>query len=230
MKPTKLLAAAIACSFLTMPFALGQETETPTSGASPAEEGQSPAASSAESPASKSSEKSATSAEKTPSKGYPTPGSSASPSAAPSAKPTPGTATTAKTSPAGAPVLKGNAEAQIRQIENLYESATMNHNVGLIEPFTGDDFVITDSKARVMNRRAALAEFKKDTDTYTTAKTTDVKVRMVAKDVAVVTGKAHEAGKDKSGKPFDRTFLYTDTFVNRNGKWVVVATHASLAK
>jgi ketosteroid isomerase-like protein len=227
MKPTKLLAAAIACSFLTMPFAFGQETETPTSGASPAEEGQSPA-SSAESPASKSTEKSATSAEKTPSKAYPTPGSSASPSAAASAKPTPGT--TAKTSPAGAPVLKGNAESQIRQIENLYESATMNHNVGLIEPFTGDDFVITDSKGRVMNRRGALAEFKKDTDTYTTAKTSDIKVRMVAKDVAVVTGKAHEAGKDKSGKPFDRTFLYTDTFVNRNGKWVVVATHASLGK
>jgi ketosteroid isomerase-like protein len=228
MKPTKLLAAAIACSVLTMPFAFGQETETPTSGASPAEEGQSPAASPAESPASKSSEKSAPSGEKTPSKAYPTPGSSASPSAAASAKPTPGT--TAKTSPAGAPVLKGNAESQIRQIENLYESATMNHNVGLIEPFTGDDFVITDSKGRVMNRRGALAEFKKDTDTYTTAKTSDIKVRMVAKDVAVVTGKAHEAGKDKTGKPFDRTFLYTDTFVNRNGKWVVVATHASLGK
>jgi ketosteroid isomerase-like protein len=228
MIPTKLLAAAITCSFFTAPVVLAQETETPTS-ANPAVE-ESPAASSAESPAVKSSEKTSSSTkEKSTSRAYPTPGSSPSPSAAASAKPTPGTA--AKTSPAGAAaVLKGNAESQIRQIEDLYESATMNHNVGLIEPFTGDDFVVTDSKGRVMNRRAALAEFKKDTDTYTTAKTSDIKVRMVANNVAVVTGKAHEAGKDKSGKPFDRSFLYTDTFVNRNGKWLVVATHASFAK
>jgi ketosteroid isomerase-like protein len=50
---------------------------------------------------------------------------------------------------------------------------------------------------------------------------------MVAPNTAVVTGQSHEAGKDKSGQAFDRSFVYTDTFVNRNGKWVVVATHAS---
>jgi hypothetical protein len=87
----------------------------------------------------------------------------------------------------------------------------------------------TNSKGDVRNRRAALAARKKDTDTYTSAKNINVVVHMAAKNVAIVTGDSREIGKDKAGKPFDRTYRWTDTFVDRNGKWMVVASQEMIA-
>lgn len=209
------LIVLLCIAALAAPVASAQETETPTAASSPA---QSASPETNESPSAKSS-----------SKQYPTPGTTASPAASTTSTPAKGTgASTAKpTSAAGPVVLKGNAEQQIRQIEDAYEAAMMAHNLAMIEPFMADDFVLTDSKNRVMNKRRAIAEFKKDTDTYTTGKNTELKLHSVARDVYVVTGVAHEAGKDKTGKPFDRRFRFTDTFVNRNGRWLVAATHVS---
>ena len=70
-----------------------------------------------------------------------------------------------------------------------------------------DDCVVTNTKGRVMNRRATLAEFKKDTDTYTSAKNMKMTVHMAAPMSRSRTGSGREIGKDKAGKPFDRTFL-----------------------
>ena len=234
MKIKIIFSAIAAAALVLVPIARAQETETPTSESSPsATADESTSSSSEETTTSKKS-----SAEESPK--YPTPGSAAATASASPAK----SSTSASASPSGKAsaspaakqarpsatpvVLKGSAESQMRQIEDLYETATMNHNVALVEPYMADDFVVTDSKGRVMNRRSAVAEFKKDADTYTTAKNSGVKVHMIAPNVAVVTGKAHEAGKDKAGKPFDRSFLYTDTFVNRGGKWLVAATHVSI--
>jgi ketosteroid isomerase-like protein len=215
MKTTSL-ALIVALGF-AVPVARAQETEAPTAASTPTE---STSADVAESPAAK-----------TATKKYPTPGASTSAesSAAPSSTKSSSVAATAKptTAATGPIVLKGNAEQQIRQIEDGYEAASMAHNIAMIEPFIADDFVLTDSKNRVMNKRATVAEFKKDSDTYTTAKNTEMKMRPVDRDVYVVTGVAHEAGKDKTGKAFDRRYRFTDTFVNRSGKWLVVATHVS---
>lgn len=218
---------ALLCSFtlaLTVAVARGQETETPTSEQSAAPFSEPTTESSpAKSPASSDE------------KAYPTPGSaskaksSASPSASPAAKPTPNKSTSSTAKPAATPlVLKGSADSQLRQIEDAYEAGFQAHNATNVEPFIANDAVLTDSKNRVMNRSAAIAEFKSSTDTLTTAKNSDMKVHMIDKDVAVVTGVSHEAGKDKSGKAFDRRYRFTDTFVNRNGKWLVVASHASV--
>ena len=77
-----------------------------------------------------------------------------------------------------------------------------------------------------------MKRFKNDTDTLEKATNSDVVVHPINSDAAVVTGMAHEMGKDKSGKTFDRTFRWTDTFVNHNGKWECVASpgDASCAK
>ena len=229
MKASHLLAAAIVLSFPIIPCAPAQETETPTS-STPAAASESPSPSQSKS----SSSDKARSSQSTPSsRKYPVPGATAKATATPAPIAAAGaksTTTPAKASPttSAAPVLKGTPEQQIRQIEDAYEAATQAHNIATIEPFMADDFVLTDSKNRVMNKRAAVAEFKKDTDTYATAKNTEMKLHAVQRDVYVVTGVSHEAGKDKAGKSFDRKFRFTDTFANRNGKWLVVATHVSL--
>ncbi|MEP6686139.1 MAG: DUF4440 domain-containing protein [Verrucomicrobiota bacterium] len=208
MKFIHSLAALIALSFIAAPLARAQETETPTEkpSTSPAE-----AAESATPAASRSS-----TTEKSPVT------KSEKPKDSPSAKGSPAASATQK------PAAKGSAESQLKEIENSWEAAISTHNASAIEPFLADDYVLTDPKGKVMNRRAALAEVKKDTDTFTSAKNLGISVHMAAKNVAIVTGSSHETGKDKAGKAFDRTYRWTDTFVDRNGKWMAVASHVML--
>lgn len=210
-------AAALALTFVTSTSAFAQQLEAPTAADKPT-----PAPSESPGDAAASTTKT---------KAYPTPGMPAKTSAVKAASPSPAAkpaaATKAPAAPATARPLTGNAEAQIRQIEDSYVAAAMNHNIALIEPYTADDFVFTDPTGRVMNKRAATADFKKDTDTYSSVKNEGLKVRKIEPNVYVVTGVLHEIGKDKSGAAFDRRLCFTDTLVNRHGRWLVVATHLS---
>ncbi len=203
MKLIKSLAAVIALSLIAVPFARAQELETPTAKATP-------------SPTEKSeAEKSATPAEKSAAK-------SEQPESSPSAKASPGVAPSAK------PAAKGSAESQLKDMENSWEAAIQSHNSSAIEQIMGDGYVMTTSKGKFVNRAGALREFKKDTDTYEKATNSNMVVHMINKDAAVVTGMSHEVGKDKSGKAFNRTIRWTDTFVVRNSKWQCVATQVML--
>jgi hypothetical protein len=79
-----------------------------------------------------------------------------------------------------------------------------------------------------MSKSSLLAEIKKDTDTYTSAKNGNMDVRVYGGHSAVVMGTSTEVGKAKDGKAFKRTFGGTDAWVDRNGKWQCVASQAML--
>lgn len=67
-------------------------------------------------------------------------------------------------------------------------------------------------------------------DTYKSAKNEKLNVRTFGPNMAVVTGRAREKGTGKNSKPFDRTYLFTDTSVQRGGQWQCVASQVSQAK
>lgn len=212
MKLIQLLAITIGLALTTVPFARAQETETPTETASPTP------AEKAETK--KSDEETKSAAATTDAEKSPTP---AEKSAQKKEKPQ----AAAKTM-AGKPMAKGSTEAQLKDIENRWATAFQSHDAKVVDEILGDSYVLTDEKGKVFNRRGALKEFKKNKDTLDTSTNSDVVVHPINNDAAVVTGMAHEVGKDKSGKAIDRTFRWTDTFVNRNGKWICVASHVTL--
>lgn len=205
----------MALSLMIAPLARAQETETPTDKASPTP------AEKTETKKSEETTKSETSdAEK-----------SATPAAEKSApkKEKAEAGTTAKTSTAATkPMVKGNMETQLKDIENRWEAAFQSKDAKVVEEILAENYVLTNDKGKVFNRRGAMKEFKKNTDTLEKASTSDMVVHPINKDAAVVTGMAREVGKDKSGKKFDRTYRWTDTYVNRNGKWECVASHVTL--
>jgi len=84
----------------------------------------------------------------------------------------------------------------------------------------------TSSSGKTGDKATLIAEAKRDTNTYTSAVSSDLKVRMFAPNVAVVTGIAKESGKTKAGKTFSNSYRFTDTWVERNGEWQCVAAHA----
>jgi len=143
--------------------------------------------------------------------------------------------TAAATSPSPAaspaaekPAKKMSVEAALKDNENRWEGAVGTHDMATVESMVADDFVGVSSKGKVSNRRALLSEIKKDKDTYASTKNEKLDVHMYGGGVAVVVGTAREKGTDKDGKAFDRTFRFTDTWLDRNGKWQCVASENML--
>jgi hypothetical protein len=124
------------------------------------------------------------------------------------------------------PPRKSSPEATLKDLENRWEASIPAHDASVAQALLADDFMGVSSKGKLLNKSGLIAELKKDTDTYTSAKNGRLEVRVYGKQFAVVRGTSTEVGKDKDGKPFNRTFRWTDTWIDRNGKWQCVASQA----
>jgi uncharacterized protein (TIGR02246 family) len=116
--------------------------------------------------------------------------------------------------------------AKIKELESRWEAALLSHDASAIEKIVADDFIGTSSSGKTGDKATLLAEAKRDTNTYATAVSSDMTVKMFGPNVAVVTGIAKETGKTKAGKTFSHSYRFTDTWVERNGEWQCVAAHA----
>jgi ketosteroid isomerase-like protein len=123
---------------------------------------------------------------------------------------------------------KMSAEATIKDNENKWEAAVASHDITIIEGLVAPDFIGVSEKGKFINKSGLVSESKNDKDTYKSAKLEKLNVRSFDKDLVVVTGSVREKGTAKDGKAFDRTFLFTDTWADRNGQWQCVASQVSL--
>jgi hypothetical protein len=210
MKMTSIALTAFVLA--TAPFAWAQEettTPAPTSEATAPEKSESPAMHPSVS----------VSAEK-----------SASPAAEKSSSPAKTTDAAKKSAPPAAvmPTKKSTVEATLKDIEDKWEASFMSHDPSVAQAYLGDDYRGVSSKGKVMSKSSLLAEIKKDTDTYTSAKNGNMDVRVYGGHFAVVMGTSTEVGKGKDGKAFKRSFRWTDAWVDRNGKWQCVASQSML--
>lgn len=142
--------------------------------------------------------------------------------AATSAKPAMASASTAKAM-TGKPMT-------VTDMENAWEAAVAKHDYATLEGFVAPDFVGVSSKNKFIGRSDVTSEAKHDKDTYKTAKNEKLNVKNFGPNLTVVTGRAREVGTGKDGKAFDRTFLFTDTWMMRGGKWQCVASHVTKIK
>ncbi len=118
----------------------------------------------------------------------------------------------------------------VKEMEDKWEASVAIHDFSTVQGFVASDFVGVSSKGKFTNRSQMLSEFKGDKDTYKSAKNEKLNVTNFGPNVTVVTGRAREKGTGKDGKAFDRTFLFTDTWMLRNGQWQCVASQVMKAK
>jgi ketosteroid isomerase-like protein len=204
MKLITSLIGIAALGFVTSVFAQEEETATPASEETPS-----------------------TTIQETPA---PTPEAKPSPTKEPDAQKKEEPATTpapAKATPSarGKPT---SASAVLKDNENRWAAAIARHDTATIESMVASDFIGVSSKGKVVNRRAMLAEVKSDKDTYTSTKAEKLDVHMYGTGVAVVVGMANEKGTGKDGKAFDRTYRFTDTWMDRGGNWQCIASQVTL--
>ncbi len=117
-------------------------------------------------------------------------------------------------------------EQTLGQVEREWEDANKNKDKAWFERAYADEYTAINAVGKMFNKTEDIADTLSNTNTVTSAELSDVKVRVYG-DTAVVTGRLHRVGKDKNGN-FDRNFMFTDTFIRRDGRWQVIATQATL--
>lgn len=211
MKLVTTLIGIAGLSFATLAVAQEQQTASPAP-----EEKPSTTAEQATTPAPETT-KAAKAPERTPAQQKEKP-------AAPAATQKRPVAAKASPSPGTAPSKNMSVEATLKDNENKWEASYAAHNTAVPESLVASDFTGVYWDGRVMGKSGIISEIKKDKDTYKSAVNEKLAVHSYGPGVAVVVGTAREKGTGKDGKPFDRTFRFTDTWVKRGGQWQCVAS------
>lgn len=125
-----------------------------------------------------------------------------------------------------------DAASDVRQLERRWLDAYERLDDKAMDTIVADDFTITFPDGTVQNKTQVIDSLKpRTTPSPTTSKfqTEEVQARVYGETViltGVVISEWFRDGKS-AGKSAMR---YTDTYVKRNGKWQVVASHLSGSK
>jgi ketosteroid isomerase-like protein len=215
----KIIIPFLATTFLAALTFAQQESASPAESTAPATE-EKASATVEETPTSKAAETTAPAAEKKAE-------AATSPKAAAGKKEA---TTSAAAKPAAAAAAPSGKKMGVKEMEEKWEASVPSHDFSTVQGFVASDFVGISSQGKFTDRDSMLAEYKKDKDTYKSAKNEKLNVKNFGPNVTVVTGRAREKGTGKDGKAFDRTFLFTDTWMLRGGQWQCVASQVNKVK
>ena len=118
----------------------------------------------------------------------------------------------------------------LRKLSDSWGQSAVTKDTAFLKSIWADDFAYIGTDGTVRDEKANLALYEDDTNTYTSAANTAFNVRVYGKNFAVADGDNYVAGKDKDGKPFRTTWRWTTVWIRKDGKWKVVAGHASELK
>ena len=120
-----------------------------------------------------------------------------------------------------------SVEQSLLQLEREWENAMTKNDAQTIERMEADDFTYVMEGMRG-DKQADLADAKSGAFSGS-AELMNLKARVYG-DAAVVTGTASLRNAKYKGKDVSGDYLFTDTFVKKNGRWQVVASHANRVK
>jgi hypothetical protein len=103
--------------------------------------------------------------------------------------------------------------------------ANVDKDAKTMDRILADDWVGLSSQGKTRTKAAAIADLTSGSETYQSIELGPMKVRVFG-NTAIVTGSDTEKstynGKDSSGK-----YVWTDVFVERNGRWQAVASEST---
>lgn len=117
---------------------------------------------------------------------------------------------------AGDPVAKQLIEAERKWA--VLECEPSN----VVREALAEDFVGTSPSGPIYDKKEALKDDAKPVKA-SGCKLLSAKVRFYGPEVAVLYGKETSTRVGKDGKEFQRTLIWTDTWLKRDGKWQIIA-------
>ena len=112
--------------------------------------------------------------------------------------------------------------------ENHWVDALVKSDITALDAIFADTYVDTDEHSHRGDKEDVLSLVKSGDLKLSSIKLFDMKVHIYG-DSAVVIGNAMQAGTFLGG-PIATKIIFTDTFVEQNGKWRAVASHRSVAE
>lgn len=125
-----------------------------------------------------------------------------------------------------------DAASDVRQLERRWLDAYERLDDKAMDTIVADDFTITFPDGTMQNKAQVVASLKPRTGSSpTTSKflTEEVQARVYG-DTVILTGVVISEWFRDGKSAGKEAMRYTDTYVKRNGKWQVVASHLSGSK
>ena len=92
--------------------------------------------------------------------------------------------------------------------------------------YAGDMTEVDSSDGKIVGKKAAIAAMNADKSVIEWMMIEALDTR-VEGNTAIVTSILHAKGRDEKGAAFDRRTRYTDTFIKRDGRWMVWASQGT---
>jgi ketosteroid isomerase-like protein len=123
-------------------------------------------------------------------------------------------------------VCLGDPKANLEATAAAYDLAVSKADVAALETILAPEVVFTTASGRVMDKKAVLAMLGSPDTRYDSVMSDQV-VRTVSGDKAIETGRARIKGT-RRGQPVNEIQRYTDVWIFRKGRWLLLAEHTSL--
>lgn len=112
-------------------------------------------------------------------------------------------------------------------MESDWNEAERKRDASWFERNLADDATLIGSRTGALESKSQyIASIRNDKSQFDSIELSELAVR-VDGNAAVVTGVNRVRGKDEQGRPMDRRLRFTDTFVKRDGRWLVLASQGT---
>ncbi|MGD9502873.1 MAG: nuclear transport factor 2 family protein [Methyloceanibacter sp.] len=115
-----------------------------------------------------------------------------------------------------------DVERYIIESERQWAETLTNGDATVLERILADDFLGIDPDGNLYEKAKMVADTREAPKEFVSSRLNDVKVRFFGDDTAVAQG--NESWVRRTGTPLRGRFVWTDTWVLRNGKWQIVAS------
>ena len=114
-------------------------------------------------------------------------------------------------------------QANLKQMEDAWVKALVSKDQTAVGNMVAEDFAGLNPEGKHVTKSQLLDEMKNEANTLSSATNDNMDVHVYGPNLATVCGTTTEKGKDKDGKEFTRTYVWLDTWMERNGKWQCIA-------
>lgn len=114
-------------------------------------------------------------------------------------------------------------QASLKQMEDAWVKALVSKDHAAVGNMIADDFAGFNPEGKNVTKSQLLDAAKNEPNTLSSATNDNMDVHVYGPNLATVSGTTTEKGKDKAGKQFTRTYVWVDTWMERDGKWQCIA-------
>jgi ketosteroid isomerase-like protein len=114
-------------------------------------------------------------------------------------------------------------KAKLKEMEDAWVKALINKDHAAVGNVIADDFAGFNPEGKHATKSQLLAEIKNEPSTLSSSTNDNMDVQVYGPNLATVSGTTTQKGKDKDGKGFTHSYVWVDTWMERNGKWECIA-------